>query len=388
MPRGELTQLLRRSLSAFALCVVPIASPQLVAAQSAPAVSLPAEVSLHVAPCDGVDYDASELTELLRVELRELGVVQLRVERESSAPPAGGTLALIHVGCGPVAATLAIELADLVAGNRVIRELSVNDVPAPGRARALSIAIATLLESSWSLLAAQPVGAANGVGPAPMPESVRVALRRRLSANLPRQTLGPSPAQNADVPELPPVLRPKRAEVSFSPVPSLSAALVARSFPARGSGITGIDFAAARAFSARIWLAFDLEGMYGRQLVRDADTDVAELNVLWLSLGAALYVATSTEPSLMIGPAVRAAYARVLSSASSGAFTASSRDGEVFMFGLSSLVRFELSPRRDLFFGADIAYVPGGLNFRAAETRVISFADLALSLRLGVALRP
>jgi hypothetical protein len=336
-------------------------------------------VNLQITQCETATYDPAELIELLRVELRGLGVTRLRVEPPAAPDSAStGSLALIRLGCGAVPATLAIELADLVGGNRVSRELVIDDVKPSGRARALSIAIASLLESSWSLLAATPSARVAGAGPTPMPESVRAALRRRLSADL---TPRPSAAEVAD--ELPPVLQPKQPAPPPPPALALRAALTARAFPSRGTGLTGLDLTVATRLTPQLRLAFDLDAMYGRQLLRDAEGPLAELDTVWLSVGGALYYATQSQPDFQLGPMLRAAYARVLATTDNADFTSTDRDGWLMMFGLSSVLRFDLTPAWDLFFGADIAYVPGGLNFRAATTRAVSFADLSLALRLG-----
>lgn len=149
----------------------------------------PGAVNLQLTPCESASYDAAELVELLRVELLGLGVQALRVEPAPPDSASTNSLALIHLGCGTVRATLAIELADMIGGNRVSRELLIDDVKPSGRARALSIAIASLLESSWSLLAARPVSSEVGAGPTPLPDDVRSALRRRLSESLSPQPL-------------------------------------------------------------------------------------------------------------------------------------------------------------------------------------------------------
>jgi hypothetical protein len=343
---------------------------------SAPA--LPGEVNLQLTQCETATYDAAELIALLRVELRGLGVTKLRVEPAPSESAGTGSLALIHLGCGAVPATLAIEVADMVGGNRVSRELVIDDVKPSGRARALSIAIASLLESSWSLLAAAPSATVAGAGPAPMPDSVRAALRRRLSTSL-----TPQPSA-ADVPEeLPPVLQPKRPAPPALPPLALRAALTARAFPSRGAGLTGVDLSVAQRLTPLFHLAFDLETMYGRQMLRNADGPIAELDTFWLSVGGTLYYSTQTQPDFQLGPMLRAVYARVLTSTDNADFTATDRDGWLMMFGLSSAIRFAVTPAWDCYFGADIGYIPGGLTFRADTTRAISFADLALALRLG-----
>jgi hypothetical protein len=353
---------------------VSLGLPPLAAAQSgSTGPALPADVYLQITPCPSAPYDTAEFTELLRVELRGMGVTSLRDESELRSQPGQGTLAVIHLGCGGVPATLAIELADLIGGSRVSRELVIDDVQPTARARALSIAVASLLESSWSLLATRPAGA----GPTPMPESVRQALRGRLLANLSPQ---PSAAD-----ELPPAFVRKPAAPLSSSALALSASLAGRAFPSRSTGLTGLDLAVAAALSpgGLLRLAFDFEGMYGRQLLRDAGGPAAQLENLWLSAGVALFV-SAHENQFQLGPLLRVAYARVLASTSNEDFVAADADGWVFMFGLSSVLRFELTPSWDLYLGTDIAYVPGGLIFRADTSRAVSFADLSLALRLGV----
>jgi hypothetical protein len=353
--------------------------PQLGAAQSEVGsdISLPSVVHLQLNPCPTARYEATELAELLRVELRGLGVESLEVEPAGVESPSKGPLALIHLGCGTLKSTLAIELADMLSGNRVSREILVDDVAATGRARALSIAIASLLESSWSILATRPPEATAHTGPTPMPESVRAALRRRLSLALAQPTA-------ATEVETPPVFRP-------SPVPPpsqvlvLRGSLLARAFPSRASGLTGVDVAAAPRLSQHLELVFDLEAMYGQQTLRDLSISAAGLETLWLSAGATLYVETLTVPRLLLGPTLRAAYVHLLTTIQDEDLIARDAGGWILVFGASSLLTFDLSPAWGLFLGVDIGYVPGGLSFRTASQHAISFADLALAFRLGVA---
>jgi hypothetical protein len=265
----------------------------------------------------------------------------------------------------------------MLSGNRVSREIVVDDVPATGRARALSIAIASLLESSWSILAARSPEVAAQSGPTPMPESVRIALRRRLSLAFAR----PTAASEA---ELPPAFRSPHVPTA-SPALVLRASLLARAFPSRASGVTGIDVAAAPRVSEHLELVFDLEAMYGRQALRDAAIPAAGLETLWLSGGATLYLETLTVPRLLLGPTLRAAYVRLLTTIEDEDFIAKDGGGWIMVLGASSLLTFDLDRAWGLFLGVDIGYVPGGLSFRTTNLHAISFADLALAVRLGVA---
>jgi hypothetical protein len=362
-------------IGVFIQLLALVFAPAATSAQDPP--PLPGQVNLQITPCETASYDVSELVELLRVELHGLGVMNLRVESTEPEYSSSGSLALIRLGCGSAPATLAIDLADLIGGNRVTRELLVDDLKPSGRARALSIAIASLLESSWSLIAARPVQAQTGSGPAALPDSVRIALRRRLS-----DSLRPQPSAAAVPEELPPALQPKAPPAPAPPF-GLSAAIAARAFPSRGTGLTGIDLAIEPSRGQKLSVAFDLDAMYGRQLVRDSSAPIAELHTLWLSLGATLYFATPTTPEFQLGPMLRVAYARVLASADSEQFTTSDKDGWLMMFGVSSVLSFDLSPAWALYMGADITYVPGGLNFSAEGTRAVSFADMTLAFRLG-----
>ncbi len=368
---------------ALALSIVAcFLAPPLAAAQSiaSNALVLPSSIRLQLTPCNSANYDADELAELLRAELLELGVERLDVDMAGapadSATPRG--LALIHLSCGSVRATLAVELADLVGGNRVSREVIVDAVPPSGRTRALSHAIAQLVESSWSLLATHPSDEAADGGATRMPSSVRSALRRRLSANLAENaTRGAALSSIASTSASAPL--PGARE----PVLALRVSLLARAFPSSGSGVTGFAIAAAPRLAPRLELAFDLDAMYGRQAV-DLGGPIGSLATLWLSAGTTLYFATATEPRFRIGPSLRAAYVHVLTSSDDERFLARDGGGWVAMFGASSLLEFELTPAWDLFFGADIAYVPGGLSFRTDAARSVRFSDLALAVRLGV----
>jgi hypothetical protein len=374
----------RRRIVALArtlCCALPAVcalDPQLAAAQSASDLALPNAVHLQLNPCPSAQYEAAELAELLRVELRGLGVERLEVEPEGAESPSTGPLALIHVGCGTVKSTLAIDVADMLSGNRVSREIVVDDVATTGRARALSIAIASLLESSWSILATRPPEVAAHSGPTPMPENVRVALRRRLSSGFAQ----PAAAQDA---ELPPVFRSPPVPPATAPVLVLRGSLLARAFPSRASGLTGLDIGAAPRLSQYLELVFDVEAMYGRQTLRDVSISAAGLETLWLSAGATLYFETHTEPRLLLGPTLRAAYVHLLTTIEDDNFIATDAGGWILLIGASSLLTFDLSRACGVFLGLDIGYVPGGLSFRTTNQHAISFADLALAFRFGVA---
>lgn len=336
------------------------------AAQPTAAAQIPSEVDLQLDVCDSVVYDAAEVAELVTVELSGLGVIALRRVPQVEAEPRAPALALIRVGCGSVPSTLAVDVADLVSGNRLTRDVLLDDVESGARERALSIAVASVLESSWALLAARPPPQA-APGAAPMSEGVRTAVRRRL-------IMGPPPsAAELGLPD-----------VSSAMSGVLTASLGARVFPSHVTSVAGVDLAIAPRLGRMFRWALDFEAMYGRQLVLYGVSPAGEVQIVWFSVGAALGVVTPTRPELQLGPTVRVAYARALTSSDSERFAARDGGGFMYMFGLTSTLRFVLGDAWALSLGSDVGYVPGGLTFRAADIGAISFADLSLVFRFGI----
>jgi hypothetical protein len=345
--------------------------PQLTAAQvgaPAPGSLPPSQLSLRLRPCPDAPYDAQALGQLLQVELRSLGVTTLHSESPDSEVSAA-KLAVVQLGCGSAPATLSVELADLVSGNRVVRELVVSDVEPAARARMLSIAIASLLESSWTLLAARPPAIPG------LPASVRAALLRRLGESL------PPPAVSAEPIEIP--------EPAPSPSEPLlfSIALSGLSFPSHATGLIGLDFALFPSLASNLRVSVELSGAYGRHELQDSSGPIAELQLLWLSAGTGLYFTSQSLPQLLLGPLIRLAYVRTLTELERDGFTEVDADGYAIELGVGAWLRAELSSHWDGYVGCEIGYVPNGATFVADGTRAISVEGVLIVLRVGVGTR-
>ncbi|HKP63100.1 MAG TPA: autotransporter outer membrane beta-barrel domain-containing protein [Polyangiales bacterium] len=344
--------------------------PQLTAAQAG---APPSQLSLRQRACPDAPYDAKALSQLLQVELRSLGVTTLRDEPPESEVSAA-ELAVVQLGCGSAPATLSVELADLVGGNRVVRELVVTDVEPAARARMLSIAISSLLESSWTLLAARPPENAPG-----LPPSVRLALLRRLDESW---RSPPRAAATAEPIELQP-------NAASEPPESLlfSIMLSGRSFPTRATGLIGLDLALFSNIQPGIRFGVDLSLAYGRQQLLDVNGPVADVGALWVGAGLGLYFASESQPELSIGPLLRLAYVRSLTALESDAFTSQEHDGLAFELGVAAWLRVELGSGWDAYVGGELGYLPAGVVFAGGETRAISVEDVLMALRIGVGRR-
>lgn len=356
--------------------------PQLTAAQadhpspalrggSQPGARAPSQLSLRQAPCPQAPYDTQALSQLLEVELRGLGVTTLQSEPPDSEVSTA-ELAVVQLGCGSAPATLSVEVADLVSGNRVVRELVVTDVEPAARARMLSIAIASLLESSWASLAAKPPASAPG-----LPANVRAALLRRLSL----VSAQPS-AASAEPVELPPVLQPHAPDEPSHPL-QFSITLSGRSFPSRNTGLIGLELAMLPRIASNVCTAIDVSVAYGRQQVQDTGAAVGEVGLLWLGAGAGLYWASQTQPELLVGPLLRLAYLHSLTSVDDPDATVTDGDGIAIEMGVGAWMRAALGAGWDGYLGCEIGYVPGAVTFVANDARVISVGDVTMVLRAG-----
>jgi hypothetical protein len=162
--------------------------------------------------------------------------------------------------------------------------------------------------------------------------------------------------------------------------------LAMREFPSRATALLGLDLSYLPRLASGLALGIDLEGMYGRQSARDIVGPLADIDLFWVSAGTALYLASSTEPELLLGPFVRAGFARASTSSERAGYTPVARERWIFALGASALLRVRAGDAWHALFGIELGYIPSGVIFVADATRAAGMSDLSLAFRLGLAL--
>jgi hypothetical protein len=328
-----------------------------------------ASVTLIQEPCPG--YDAGALASLLAIDLRMLGIRQVQSRSGSQDLQAANSgLAVVHLRCAPDPETVTAEVADLATGNRVERELPIGDVEPEARTRALALAIATMVETSWLEVAIRKPGGPDSFA---LPVEVRLALRKRLRAAY-------------EDSERPPALRSQRTGLLRPPARSAIALLGAsRSFPARNTGLLGMELVFVPVLaSTRLLLTAD--ALFGSQEVNDQQGLLANMHLMWLSAGVAVMWASLTRPELSVGPYARVGYASATATPQRAGTKIFSGGSFVTALGLSALLRAELRAGWDAWFGVDVGYVPSGVVFLADASRSAGMAEVTMAARAGIGL--
>jgi hypothetical protein len=328
----------------------------------------PATVTLVQDACAATKYDAQEFASLLQIELQALGIAQLQqASRTADLDVSSTGLAVVQVHCGASADHLDVALADLATGKQLQRELVVTDLEPAARPRALSIAIALLVESAWLELATRPSQMSEN---SELPLSIRMALRKRLL-----QALEAEPLEHA-------ARAPKREPASEARA-ALAVFAAGRSFPARNTGLLGIDVAYLPKL-ARMRLVLDLEALAGNLEVSDSVGLIANMHLYWLTAGLSLLWTSSTRPELALGPFARIGYGVANASAARPGYQPNSGGGLIAALGISTQLRAPISPNLDLWAAFDLGYVPSGVVFLIDENRTAGMAEVTLGVRLGL----
>ena len=355
--------------AAAAACVLAWWLACTVAAQpSASWVERPVHVTLVQEPC--TSYETDELTAILQVELRAIGVQDLAVvPRSSVTRNVEAGLALIHVSCDAKSSALIVEVADLATGNQLKREIPFEAVAREARPRALALAIAVMVETSWLEVATRPP---RSLGAFALPPEIKAALRNRLAFSL---------AQ--DERPRPPTLEAQRVDLRSN----LFAFLVeGRSFPSQSTGLLGLQLGYLPILGPlRLWLTAD--AAIGHVSLTSSNLPVADVRLYWLSAGIGATWATETLPELGIGPYARFGYARAdvqLDSSFTG-YPARDASSFVAVIGVQAQLRAALSARTFVLIAWDLGYAVGGVSFVGLRQPWASLADLCIGLRLGVA---
>jgi hypothetical protein len=337
----------------------------LLTAAAASAQDRPEAVTLVQEPCAG--YDQGDFERLLALELRAVGVTDLVSSADLGAVRSRAGLALVHLACAPDAAGVHAEIADFVSGNQIRRELPIADVEPRARARALALAVAGLIETSWLALAARGPG---GPDASSLPVEVHVALRKRL-----REAFVDT--------ERPPAL--ERAPKSTQSSPALAVFALSRNFPSRGTAMIGAELAyLAPLASLRLVLSADFLG--GSQELRDAEGTFASMLFYWISGGLGVMWATESMPELSIGPYLRAGYARATPTDLRAGFSGDDQGRFVACAGVAALLRANLGPNMSAVVGLDLGYTPSGVVFYAGQNQLAGMADITLGARVGLGL--
>lgn len=324
-------------------------------------------VTIVQEPC--ASYDTEELAAILRLELRAMGVPELTVVPLGAAPRSTEAgLALIHLSCRAENVLIA-EVADLATGNQLKRELPFESVARAARPRALALAVALMIETSWLELATRSARAAGELN---LPPEVRAALRSRLAFSLLQEErpLPPSPPE-------PPKIDMRGDLVALF--------VEGRSFPSRTTGLLGLQLASLpRLGPIRLWLTAD--AAYGTVSLTDSNAPAGHVRLYWLSAGLGATWNSDTQPELGIGPYARIAYAHadVRLDSSYAGFPLRDRSGVVVLLGVQAQLRAALSERTFALIACDLGYAVGGVAFLAHSGQSAGLADLSLGLRLGL----
>jgi hypothetical protein len=387
----------------LALWAGDVADAARASAQPAQPPSASSRVLVREQRCEPARYDPNELWRLLDLELASLG---LRVERlptdESQAAAAlADAAAVIAIECGAGSDVLALRVSDLVSGKQLTRELSVADVSAAARPRAVALSAAALLESSLSELLAAAAPSRLQAERA-LPPAVEQRLRERLLQNVAPESAGPAsiarrraraPGTSADprrvgdarAADTAPAERPPRAADREASPAALRLDLGAqlRAFPGRSTGLLGLSAGLAPALGRALRLTFGAEALYGKSDLADAAGKIGVMNLYWLAGGLGLAWLAAGSPAFELGPRVLAGFALADADIERTGATASSESGFVLALLLAATARWSLGASAHAVLGAEIGYTPVGVVFLGDQARLSGMADTTFALRIG-----
>jgi hypothetical protein len=271
-------------------------APAPTAAELPPAPAQPEATIRFVAPaCVGVPFDRARLVELLRVELRPLGVTEIT---GGSDPPGSmpapalddGAAAVVLIApfaCDEVA-ELSLTIADRATKKTVTRRLSITDVDAAGRPRVLAIAIAELLGASWIEFALSAPPAA----PSSVPENAQRTLASRLVPALSARSIGVE--QQAPAPAVASGLAERDRVQPRALLWSVDAGAITRLFAARSTAVLGGALGVSYAFYPGFRVHLSGEVAFG-----EADVSVGSITTNAATGSLGIGFATSGGPGGM-----------------------------------------------------------------------------------------
>jgi hypothetical protein len=347
-----------------------LAAPLSTRAQAPASAPAHATVLVGMAECSPARYEPDALWKSLQVELAALGVEARRVNATDTTAEsaAASALASVAVGCADSADGLTLRVSDAASGKELSRTLAVADVAPAARSRALALAVVALLESSWSeVVATQDNPAEHDALPASVEDAVRKRLVRKLS--IPEEPEEPTFTHDRKAPEPPGTLF------------EVSAAM--RAFPGRDTGMLGVQLGLLKHVTAPMRILFEIEGLWGRNDLSDANGKVGVVRLYWLTAGGGLSFHTDSRPDIECGPRLLVGYAIADAKATREGATAKDASGLVVSALLAASVRAELGGLTVLT-GADIGYTLVGVAFLGDQSHLAGMADTTFMLRTGV----
>ncbi len=285
-----------------------------------------------------------------------------------AAPLASDLAAAVAVsaeGCER-AESVTIQVVDRVTSKIVQRTMSIGDVAFDERPRALSIAVAELLQASWAELEL-------GVAPAPgvdVPPEIRASIVQRLAPAPVVQPVAMSPSE----------LAPRPAPVAPArPHALLEAAALVRAFPSRDTALLGgalsLSFPAGRPWALHV----GADAGYGDSRVANGTVGITAVGG---SAGIALVAGDAT--SLELGPRLYVGYVRASGSPSGSDTRGFTYSSAVALALLSATLRVP-SHGFTALVGLDAGAAFVQAAFLADSARVAGMGGVTLSARLGAA---
>lgn len=337
-------------------------------------------VAVYAPACIGQPFDRSALGELLRVELRALGVTNVFVDSPDAVTTSlkAAPLAIAVVSpdsCDPNAREVTIRVVDRTIPKSLERRMVISDVAVAERSRALAIAIAELLAASFAEL--ELAGAPQGLG---VPPEVRAAIVARLvpaadaasraaAHDLEARFAARDRQERAAAEE-----RARRDQAS-----SIDAAILARAFPARGTALLG-GLVEAR-FRSTSPFAFHV----GADLaVGDTDVPIGSVAVGAAAGRVGAAVTTEGSTQLEIGPVLEAGYSWAKGSTSDPNAQGQSYGNALVLALLNATVRVHGASSWDALVGFDVGYALASVRFEAPDgSRVAGLGGVGVGLRAG-----
>jgi hypothetical protein len=356
----------------FAFLLAPaamMAAPPFALAQNA----APATVIVGMAECTPPRFESDALWKALQVELAALGVEARRVHANDAAPDAAANsaLATVAIACADAGDGLSLRVSDAASGKELTRTLAVGDVAPAARSRALALAVVALLESSWSEVVSTPNQTAASEA---LPPWVENAVRKRLARKL------SIPAE----PEESPFTHDKDKKPPPPPAAEFEISAAMRAFPGRDTGTLGVQLGLLEPLTRVTRLIFNVEGLWGRDDLSDANGKIGVVNLYWLTGGAGLSFHTDSHPDIECGPRLLIGYAIANAHATREGATAKDASGGIVAALLAASIRAQLGSL-SVLTGADIGYTLVGVAFLGDQARLAGMADTTFMLRTGLA---
>ncbi|HVW30501.1 MAG TPA: hypothetical protein VHC69_34325 [Polyangiaceae bacterium] len=342
------------------------------AADVAP-MSTASAVELYLPACAAGPFDGEKLLSLLRVELGAVGVSDVRERGPGHVTPPlpPDMLAAVELSAPACekSTEVTIQVVDRATAKVVERTMAIADVAFDERPRALAIAIAELLQASWSelQLAGSPPAALQ------LPPEIRASIVQRLAAP-------PMPPAAVAAPVAPPV--------AVAPAPAaagprhgfVSAAALARAFPSRDTALLGGALSVSLPIGDLFAVQAGADAGYG-----DSHVETGTVGITALTGSAGIAAVAGATTTLEIGPVVHAGYVWANGVASTTQVRGSTYSSFVALGVLSTTLRV---PGRGFtaLAGFDVGAALASAWFLADNQRAAGFGGVCVGVRLGAAL--